>query len=419
MSFVSEITRRPGRKKIFFALVVCAGGGVLLSAALLRALPSALRPERQVETGQIVPDIADEEKGMDPASLSEQENPALPWDGKSALVLSWIGIGENAALLRDSTGFELFREQIDALQDGGRVVLSLESLIRGAFSESSNPPPAAALSFDEGRRSILDRAVPFLIEHDLPFTVFFAPDRVDRREAGFLNWDELRALSKKPGATLGIHPAMASESGKPEDMLRRINAARVRFREELGSEPRLLAWPNGDYNRKDLELAERQGFQAAFGRQSGIMGKESNRFALPRFAMAEDYGDARRFRTIISALPLPMRDIEPEDTYLDPPENPPSAGFSVPPELRSALKDLSCFASGQGRVRTQIVGEDRVELRFSEAFEPGTRIRVDCTMPSGQEDEEGDPRRRWGGFLFSVPEAREYPPTPPGPDEPP
>ncbi len=344
------------------------------------------------------------------------EEPETLWDTKSAAILSWYGIDEEADP-STTLSFDRFREQINLLIENEQPVLPLTDVAHAIASQRDLPPMAVALTFDGGRRSILKRAIPLLVEKGLPFTVFFASDLADRAAPGYLSWDDLRALQKMPGVTIGIHPsaygrALTASRG---EILRQINTARTRFREELsaneGRPPTLLAWPFGIYTKKDRDLVQEQGFDAALGQQSGIASPAADLFALPRFMMTEDYGDIDRFRTIARALPLPATSFAPEDPILS--ENPPAIGFTVAPELEPQLGTLSCFTSGLGRTKPQIVGKNRIELRFPAPFEPG-RVRINCTMPSNTDDPDGVARWRWLGFLFTVPAPvnMSAPPTP-------
>lgn len=329
--------------------------------------------------------------------------PETRWDTKSAAILSWYGIDEDSDP-STTLSFDRFREQIDLLTEDGQPVLPLPDIARAIAQDSDLPPMTVALVFEGGRRSILGRAVPLLVARKLPFTVFFASDLADRSAPGYLTWDDLRALQRLPGATIGIHPSAYGRivAATRTETLRQINAARARFREELGEDPgpTLIAWPFGAYSRESRDVAQEQGFDAALGQQSGVASPASDRFALPRFIMTGDYGDIDRFRTIARALPLPVTGLAPDDPLLS--ENPPDVGFTVAAELEPDLKSLSCFTSGLGRTKPQIVGKNRVELRFPAPFEPG-RLRINCTMPSDTEDPDGAPRWRWLGFLFTVP----------------
>ncbi len=82
-----------------------------------------------------------------------------------------------------STPVDVFRRQIDFLAANFEL-LPLAELMAGG---GRGPKPRAAISFDDGFRSVLDQAFPVLSGHRIPFTVF-----LNRRaiEANTLEYSE-------------------------------------------------------------------------------------------------------------------------------------------------------------------------------------------------------------------------------------
>jgi hypothetical protein len=110
--------------------------------------------------------------------------------------------------------------------------------------------------------------------------------------------------------------------------------------------------------------------------------------------MNEKYGDLRRFRLAINALPLPVSDVTPSDPMITA-VNPPPIGFTVGGGI-TGVGRLTCFASHEGRARLERLGERRFEVRVNTPF-PRGRTRLNCTLPT----REG--RWRWLGRQFYVP----------------
>lgn len=327
---------------------------------------------------------------------------ALDPDSVAAVIFSWHRIGED-----DGSGTSLtpsdFEAQIRELVRGGYTPVSLSEIVSAMRSGHALPPLSVALTFDGGHASTIEKAAPLLLEKRIPFAVFFASDKADEAAPGYLGWDDLRSLADNPLVTLGIHPAVyARLTGMPSaEVARQINKARVRYREEIGAEPAFFAYPFGFTSAECRSVVEKQNFRAAFGQQSGVASSLSDPYLIPRFPVTEGYGDIDRFRMTARALPLPVRNVAPEDPFVS--ENPPSIGFSFDPGGGESLSRLSCFSSGQGRPKVEIIGDNRVELRFSRPFD-NERVRINCTLPSGVADSEGEPRWRWLGFLLNVPE---------------
>lgn len=327
----------------------------------------------------------------------------LPEDAHAAVVLVYNRIGEDeypASNIR----LEQFAAHIDELKSGGYTVLPLPAVVAALRAEKTLPDRTVAITFDGGYRSALKNAVPLLREYGLPYTVFVAPDHADQNVPQYMNWDDLRALSRDGLASIGLHPASYTrlDSLPEEERARQVNKARARFREKLGQDAALFAYPFGGYSLPLRDYIESQGFAAAFGQQSGAAWGGSDPFALPRFPMTEAYGDEDRFRMIASALPLPVADVEPADPRLA--TTSPPIGFTLgfAPEGGAAEK-LSCFVSGQGAPRLQAAGSARVELRLEKPLSQ-ERARINCTMPGPAPAQADDDQRwRWFGMLLLPP----------------
>jgi hypothetical protein len=116
----------------------------------------------------------------------------------------------------------------------------------------------------------------------------------------------------------------------------------------------------------------------AFGQQSGAIGRHSDLRALPRFPMAEAFGDLAEFRTKVATLPMPVTAVEPWD---------PVVATGLPrvtvtlADQRLAVDRLACFISGQGAVTVKWLEADtRFEVGPASPF-PAGRHRVNCTVP--------------------------------------
>lgn len=356
-----------------------------------------------------------------PGPALAQDGPSVPpvplesvetrQDARSVPVLTYFGIGETGDT-PSTLDFGSFYAQMSLLAQEGHTVVPLDRVVQAALDGADLPPGAVALTFDGGRRSILEQAIPLLISQGLPFAIFFNPEAVDRHDPGVLKWSDLKTLAGLPNIALGIAPSAASgASATVQDageMRRRLNTARTRFREELGSEPRFLAWPSGLYSASDREVVASQGFAAAFGQHPGPVSPSDNRFALPRFAVTQDEATLEHFRTFVRSLPLHATDLVPSAPVGN--GAMPDIGFSVPAALADRRALLSCFIEGVGRVTPQSVGSRRVEVRFPSPPDPGPSA-IRCTLPSDVEDQDGAFRTRWIGFLVEIPSA--VPPQPP------
>lgn len=287
-----------------------------------------------------------------------------------------------------------FDAHLTELRTGGYTVMAIPEILERMRTGTALPDRTVGLTIDDAYASAYAEAWPRLKAAGFPVTMFISTDRVDRGHRGYMTWDQVRELHDA-GVTIGSqtasHPHLPDldiETVKIE-----LDRSAQRLAAELGAPPTLLAYPYGEYGLEIQRVVAERGYAAAFGQQSGVAHITSDRFGLPRFALNETYGGIDRFRLTANALPLPVRDRVPADLVIRS-NNPPPFGFTVSPSISDASR-IDCYASGQGRTQTEVLG-DRVEVRLSQAF-PSGRARVNCTMPGP----EG--RWHWYGVQFYIP----------------
>jgi poly-beta-1,6-N-acetyl-D-glucosamine N-deacetylase len=324
---------------------------------------------------------------------------ALPVDESSAVILAYHRIGEDSYPESNLTT-EQFTAHMQELSGGAYTILPLPDVIKALKNGDKLPPRSIVITFEGAYTSAYENAMKSLLEKKIPFTVFFSSGYADEAPAGqHLGWDELRNLQKTGLVTFGLLPAAYTRltDKSTEEILTQVNKARISFREKLQGEPAYFSYPFGEYSKSLTALMAEQGFDAAFGLQSGAAFTGSNFYALPRFTMTESYGDGARFQLVSNAIPLPATGVEPQDPQID--TDNPSVGFTIDPALTPYLESLSCFVSGQAQPTTEVLGQNRVELRFAEALS-GEKTRINCTMP-GPAPEFGEEQEwRWFGMVL-------------------
>jgi len=314
----------------------------------------------------------------------------------SAVVLAYPDIGGGRAA--SSVTVQQFEAHFAELKSGRYKVLPLHQIVQALREGKALPDRAVALTFDSAHRSIYRHAWPRLRDAGMPFTVFVPTDRVQPGSTDYLDWDELRAMAAA-GVSIGSQGAtdLRMASTPIDRVAADIARSTEKLRHELGAaferQPLLFAYPYGEWSAAVASAVDQAGYVAAFGQHSGVAHASANRFGWPRFLFNQRFGDMARFRTAANALPLPIRDLVPSDPLLK--ENPPALGFTVDP-IVGKLEQFHCFASEQGRVLVEMLGDVRVEVRMPGAFSPG-RARVNCTMPGP------DGRWRWLGIPLFVP----------------
>jgi peptidoglycan/xylan/chitin deacetylase (PgdA/CDA1 family) len=178
----------------------------------------------------------------------------------------------------------VFEAQMDYLAHHRRVV-SLTDAVSGSLPAG---PPAVAITFDDGYRSVFDNALPILERHGFPATVFVPTAYVgDRnrwdeslpRPLEIMDADELRAAGAR-GLAVESHGhahldlSCASVADARADLGRSVEVVE----EVTGRRPRFLAYPFTVGSAGAQEAAAELGFVAAFN----IEGRERGPFARAR-----------------------------------------------------------------------------------------------------------------------------------------
>ncbi|MEQ8357381.1 MAG: polysaccharide deacetylase family protein [Kiloniellaceae bacterium] len=313
-----------------------------------------------------------------------------------AVVLMYHRFGEDS-LPSTSVRLAQFDAHIEELTSGRYQVMPLPEILDRLRAGEALPPRALAITIDDAALSVYQEAWPRLKAHNLPFTVFVSTEAPDLRLPSYMSWAQLREISADPLVTIGnhghahAHMAWLSPAAQRAD----IDKAAARLAAELGTAPKVFAYPYGEISLALRRTVADAGFAAAFGQHSGAIGEISDRLTLPRFPLNESYGELDRFRLVTNALPLPVDGITPaEMSVAEAGQNPPNFGFTV----ASALEDLgglNCFASAGDPLITRL--DKRIELRFSTPL-PAGRTRINCTLRAA------GGRWRWFGTQFIVAE---------------
>ena len=129
-------------------------------------------------------------------------------------------------------------------------------------------------------------------------------------------------------------------------MMATLASSPRRIAEELEPLPGSFAYPYGEYTTDVGNMLQDMGYDS-FGQHSGAVGTDSDQRALPRFPMAESFGDIDQFRTKVANVPLPVTRIDPWE--------PVTAGRQPTITITlgntdARLGELACYVGRQGKV---------------------------------------------------------------------
>ena len=288
---------------------------------------------------------------------------------------------------------EQFSRHVNELIKTKYNVIDIEKALLAINGISTIKDRSVVITIDDAYSSVYKYAWPLLKKYNLPFTLFISTDVIDNKIPGYMTWEEIRTL-RDHGVTIGSQTKSHHHMFKlnKEKIREELSISNKRFIDEIGSRPKIFAYPYGEYNLEVLEQVKLNGFVAAFGQHSGVAHKSLGMYELPRFAMNEKYGDMDRFLLAVNGLPMPISDLSPKNPVIS--KNPPNYGFTLSENIEPK-NAIRCFANKGLKTTTRRLGKNRIEVRLNGPFSKG-RGRINCTM-AGNEN-----RWRWLGRQFII-----------------
>ena len=292
-----------------------------------------------------------------------------------------------------------FALQLAYLEESGFKVVSILALKKLLQAGKSPPDGAVVITFDDGYMSVFKNAYPALKERKWPFTVFVNTQPHDQNKPQFMSWDQLREIAKN-GATIANHTdshlhllrKREGESDKQWNQRRakEIEFAEKRIKKEIGKSHRLFAYPYGEHDRAIRKYLKEKGY-LAFGQQSGpVPSPSSPQYdgqLIPRFPFGGKFVGLSDFATKVTSLPFPALSVSVNkingaplyEAELPMGVNRPIMRISTP--TMQYLDGLNCFASGQGKIKSERKGNTLV-VQANRSLPVG-RSRYNCTARAG------------------------------------
>ncbi len=282
-----------------------------------------------------------------------------------------------------------FRSQLEYLRDNDFSVIGLDTLIEALRNGKPVPDRAVAITFDDGYASIYSEAFPMLQSFGYPFTLFLSTDPINRSQANYMTWAQVRELSDA-GVVIANHliehPYMLTrqEGETDQQWLQRqrveILTAEETIANQTGQSHRYLAYPYGEFDPAIKSLLGELNF-VGLAQNSGAVGYNSDFLALPRYPLASIYADLDSARTKLDTKAFNVSLLSPVSPVTTV-RNPPVTLQFDPGDYK--LDQIGCFANSEPIPMTWLDKENGlVELRPDQEY-PGRRWRYICTAPDPQ-----------------------------------
>ena len=287
---------------------------------------------------------------------------------------------------------EVFKKHIEIIENN-----NLDYITPSNFLDNFNQPKSkkkVLITIDDGFSSFYENAWPYLKSKKIPFILFISTEPVGSN--GYMTWEQINEIEKEDFVFIGNH----SHSHEyllnigHEEFVKDIKKSIEIFKKKLGYNPKYFSYPFGEYSLKQ-KLFIKENFEIAFGQHSGVIDVNKDKFELPRFPINEEYGDLDRFDFLTKLKPLEYKNVNLNDNYIVPSNNPPKLSIEFF-ENQKNINKINCF-SNEGnkwdKTKINFIGNKMfVEFRDKFTFRRG---RINCSM----KDEAG---WRWFGLQFSI-----------------
>ena len=250
------------------------------------------------------------------------------------------------------------------------------------------------ITIDDAFQSFYLEAWPYLKKNKIPFILFVSTEPVGKK--GYMTWDQIKEVEAEEFTVIGHH---SHSHGYLIDIdndlfISDIEKANKIFLNNLGYIPNLFSYPFGEYSKFMRDYIS-QHFDYAFGQHSGVIDLNKDKFELPRFPMNENYGDLKRFSSIINSFPLEYEQLLPLEKTLSAENNPPKFKVKFFSEQNN-INNINCYSNelDQWEKSDTILENNILTIKFRGSFVP-RRGRINCSL-----NDNG--KWRWFGIQFPI-----------------
>jgi len=312
----------------------------------------------------------------------------LPSSVFAAVILQYHHIGDTTPYVT-SIKTDQFIQHMTWLKRHHFEVISLPELIqRHKKQQLSDTDKVAVITFDDAGISVCRTAWPILQEYAYPFTVFVSTELVEQNAPNLCRWHHFQTMFKSGLLTVGNHGHqhlhMLDVNAYPDQkhwrkaVIQEIRQAQTVIDRAMGPQPRLFAYPYGEYNQSLKDIVAQLGY-SALGQQSGAIGNGSDVTALPRFPLSGKYADPNTLADKLNSLPFPidLAKTSPHPLKIQSKHNPPELTLVLNKQLDSTVQ---CFLGNGEAIPTKQFNH-KITVRYTKRLPTG-RARYNCTATS-------------------------------------
>ena len=287
---------------------------------------------------------------------------------------------------------DIFKNQIKIIKKSN-YVFSDPSKFNKKF-QTPKKNKEILITIDDGFESFYTEAWPYLKKNKIPFILFISTEPIGKR--GYMTWDQIKEIEIEKFVFIGHHSHTHNYliDGTNDKFIEDIKKANKIFLKELGYIPNLFSYPFGEYSKFMRDYIS-QNFNYAFGQHSGVIDVNKDKFELPRFPINENYGDLKRFKSVINSFPLEYDQLFPKEKKLTKNTNPPEFKVKFFKEQKN-IKNVNCYSNelNEWKKSNTNFNNHILTIKFRGPFSP-RRGRINCSL-----NDNG--KWRWFGIQFPI-----------------
>jgi peptidoglycan/xylan/chitin deacetylase (PgdA/CDA1 family) len=158
---------------------------------------------------------------------------------------------------------ENLAKQMEYIKRNGYEVISLDELAGSIKDKRRLKRNQVVITIDDGYEDNFRYAYPVFKKFGFPVTIFLITDLIG--ESGFLNWDQVRAMSKN-NISFGGHTKTHLYLGllnNDKVLIEEIAGSKEAIEHELGVPVNYFCYPVGGFNQRVKEIVKQSGYQGA------------------------------------------------------------------------------------------------------------------------------------------------------------
>ena len=289
---------------------------------------------------------------------------------------------------------DVFQEQMEIIKNSNYIFSNPKEFRDNVYTPKINKE--ILITIDDAFLSFYLKAWPYLKKNKIPFVLFVSTEPVGKK--GYMTWKQIKEIEAEKFTVIGHHSHSHEYliDNNNNFFISDIEKANNLFLKNLGYIPNLFSYPFGEYSKFMRDYIS-QNFDYAFGQHSGVIDINKDKFELPRFPINENYGELKRFKSILNSFPLEYERLLPLEKKLSKENNPPNFQVKFFDKQKN-IKNINCYSNelGEWEKSNTIFKNNLLTIKFRGPFKP-RRGRINCSL-----NDNG--KWRWFGIQFPIKE---------------